>query len=71
MASISADQSVISENQEPFIKVRVMLNEGEVERLIGHDMLPGMQAEVMITSSPCTVKSCFSSLYQIDGIGER
>ncbi len=50
---------MVSENQEPFFKVRVMLNEGEAERLTGQGILPGMQAEVMMTSGARTVMSYF------------
>lgn len=57
VTSISADQTVVSENQQPFFKARVVLNEGEVERLNGRSLLPGMQSEVLITSGPRTVIS--------------
>ena len=51
--SISADQSAGSENQEPYFKVRVALKSTELAR----NILPGMPAEVMITSASRTVIS--------------
>ncbi len=57
VTSISADQTVVAENQQPYFKARVVLNEGEIERLNGRNLLPGMQSEVLITSGPRTVIS--------------
>ena len=56
---ISPDQTVVSENQEPFYKVRIGLNEGELARLNGKKIKPGMPTEVMITSEERTVISYF------------
>lgn len=54
---VSPDQTVISENQEPFYKIRIVLAPGEIERLDGKKIEPGMPAEVMITSEERTVIS--------------
>lgn len=54
---VSPDQTVVSETQEPFFKIRIVLNENEEKRLKGKTIKPGMPAEVMITSHERTVMS--------------
>ncbi len=54
---VSPDQSMVAETQEPFFKIRVMLNENEEKRLNDKKIKPGMPAEVMITSHERTVIS--------------
>lgn len=57
IVSISADHLAQKENLPPAFKVRVALNDGEVARLGRVDILPGMEAEVMMTSAPRTMLS--------------
>jgi HlyD family secretion protein len=54
---VSPDQTIVSEKQEPFFKIRVVLNAGEAKRLTDKTIKPGMPAEVMITSEERTVIS--------------
>lgn len=54
---VSPDQTIISETQEPFFKIRVVLNEDEEKRLKDKKIKPGMPAEVMITSEERSVMS--------------
>jgi HlyD family secretion protein len=55
IAVVSADQTVPAGNQPPYFKVRVRLVSGELSRLKGLDVTPGMPAEVMVTSDERTV----------------
>jgi HlyD family secretion protein len=55
IAVVSADQTAPADNQPPYFKVRVRLASGELSRLKGLDVTPGMPAEVMITSEERTV----------------
>lgn len=54
---VSPDQTIVSENQEPYFKIRVALNDGEIKRLNEKIIKPGMPAEVMITSEERSVIS--------------
>ena len=54
---VSPDQTIVSETQEPFFKIRVVLNKDEEKRLKDKKIKPGMPAEVMITSEQRTVMS--------------
>lgn len=58
--SISADHLVQQNNAPPTFKVRVTLDEGETKRLGIVDILPGMEAEVMMTGAPRTMLSFLS-----------
>lgn len=57
IVSVSADHLVQKEGSPPAFKVRIALNDGEVKRLGHVDILPGMEAEVMMTSAPRTMLS--------------
>lgn len=54
---ISPDQTTPEANQEPYFKVRLRLDKGEIERLQGLEIAAGMPAEVLITAQERTVAS--------------
>lgn len=54
---ISPDQTTPEANHEPYFKVRLRLDKGEVERLNGLEIAAGMPAEVLITAQERTVAS--------------
>ena len=57
VAWISPDQTEVTGTKESYFKVRVRLNDDELNRLGGLSISPGMPAEVMITSNERTVIS--------------
>ena len=54
---ISPDQTTPEANQEPYFKVRLRLDKGEIDRLGGLEIAAGMPAEVLITAQERTVAS--------------
>lgn len=59
VARIASDQSTDNENTPPYYWVRIELLAGELARLSGLEIKPGMPAEAMMTAQDRTVLSYF------------